>query len=163
MITRTKLVALALSAIGATAATMLPVAANAAPVVTANASAPAAVAAAAADAGCTGTYQGTMDDYNAGGTLVADTGYYWNGTSMCVVVVKQNNLYGQSTRIDILANRHNLTTGAWTYPADSETVLYYAGPFYVNGVNACINFETDLWNANGVETVQDYNGSAFCH
>lgn len=123
----------------------------------------ASVATAAAEAGCTGAYYGSFYDYKPGGNLKAITGYYWNGTDMCVVVTKQNNLYGVSTKVEIWANRQNRTTGAWTNPHYTETVKYWAGPFYVNGLNACINFETDLWNASGNNIVQDYNYAAICH
>ncbi|HVK23792.1 MAG TPA: hypothetical protein VM677_20750 [Actinokineospora sp.] len=118
---------------------------------------------AAAEEGCSGSHVRSVNHYNSAGTLIAVSGAYWDGTYMCLVTVKKNSYYGKLTRIQQISNRKNLSTGNYTYKTNDETVYYWAGPLKVNGVNACINFEVDLWNANGVNVAQDYNYAPYCH
>ncbi|TQF01638.1 hypothetical protein E6W39_04485 [Kitasatospora acidiphila] len=84
-------------------------------------------------------------------TVVAYVHTYWDGTNNCEVAVKQV-FAGQSTRTAI-----TLYTN-WGEKTDSDYYSWYAGPVVVKGVGSCVWEEVDMWDDNGREIAQSFNG-----
>jgi len=93
--------------------------------------------------GCAGVL---IDQFNHsyGGRLVAITYLYWDGTYNCVASVKANDFYGKSTRMNL-----DIWSDKGGNGNDAGYFQYRAGPAKVNGQNACINLELDMWDLNG--------------
>ncbi|MFI8304108.1 hypothetical protein ACIF80_11745 [Streptomyces sp. NPDC085927] len=109
-----------------------------------------APAASAATYGCNGSQIDSWNNtYN--GTTYATTYLFWDGTYNCVAAVKRGSYYGVKSRIAVQA---------WTNTdgyvgEDDGSYLYYAN-YKFNGKNRCIAVETDVWNLNGNNIIQDH-------
>ncbi|MFR9799046.1 hypothetical protein ACL02U_24605 [Streptomyces sp. MS06] len=119
-----------------------------------------APAASAATYGCNG-YQ--IDSWNNVGDddkVYATTYVFWDGTYNCVAAVKRGDYYGKSSRIRV----EGYTDAEGYIGKDDGHYLYYAD-FKFYGKNRCIAVETDIWNFNGNNIIQDhvpYDGYFHC-
>jgi hypothetical protein len=114
-----------------------------------------APAASAATYGCNGSQ---IDSWNNtyGGTTYATTYLFWDGSKNCVAAVKRGSLYGVKSRIAVRAWTDK---DGYVPPGDDGSYLYYAN-FAFNGKDRCIAVETDVWNLNGNNIIQDHVPSA---
>ncbi|MEU4652838.1 hypothetical protein AB0G32_02640 [Streptomyces sp. NPDC023723] len=106
--------------------------------------------AASAASGCAGTVVDSVKHYDyLTGAHVATSYLYWDGTYNCVIANKTGSYYGVSTRMALVLMRSDAQQG------DSGNFSYYAGPVSLYGKGYCVAWELDMWNTNGVNTVQD--------
>jgi hypothetical protein len=102
--------------------------------------------AASAATSCSGTLIDQIN-HTAGGTHVATTYLYWDGTNNCAVSVKAS-YYGTSTRMALVLMTQTDQKG------DQGNFKYQAGPVSLYGKGKCIAFELDMWRPNGTELLQ---------
>jgi hypothetical protein len=92
------------------------------------------------------TCSGTLIDqinHTYGGTHVATTYLYWDGTNNCALSVKAGSYYGVSSRMSLVLMTEDDQKG------DSGYFKYQAGPVALYGKGKCIAFELDMWKPNG--------------
>lgn len=83
------------------------------------------------------------------GAVTAYTGIYRSSTQFCAVTVKQGELYGRQTRMELSLY------GPGGSSADRGEFLYQAGPVRVPRNGACYHLDIALWNGFGSLVTED--------